>query len=142
MNDKSSISLLSNIHSITQDFLMNKLTENGFIDFASSHGNILFQLNINEKMTMKKLSEKINRDKSTTTVLVRKLESEGYIKGIPDPDDKRSRIVYLTEKGKKYNSITSDISTELNQTFYKGFSDKEKEEFISYLQRIKKNFEK
>lgn len=142
MNDKSSISLLSNIHSITQDFLMNKLTENGFIDFASSHGNILFQLSINEKMTMKKLSEKINRDKSTTTVLVRKLESEGYIKGIPDPDDKRSRIVYLTEKGKKYNSITSDISTELNQTFYKGFSDKEKEEFISYLQRIKKNFEK
>ena len=48
-----------------------------------------------------KVKEKINRDKSTTTVLVRKLESEGYIKGIPDPDDKRSRIVYLTEKGKK-----------------------------------------
>ena len=66
MNDKSSISLLSNIHSITQDFLMNKLTENGFIDFASSHGNILFQLSINEKMTMKKLRRK--RSPTMTTL--------------------------------------------------------------------------
>ena len=98
MDVNSSISLLSNIHTITADFLIEKLKERGFPDFASSHGNILFQLSVNEKMTMGDLAEKINRDKSTTTVLVRKLESEGFTTGEPDPSDKRSRIIFLTEK--------------------------------------------
>ena len=84
MDVNSSISLLSNIHSITADFLTERLKTKGFPDFASSHGNILFQLSVNEKMTMGELSEKINRDKSTTTVLVRKLESEGFITGEPE----------------------------------------------------------
>ena len=93
MDVNSSISLLSHIHSITADFLTEKMRERGYPDFASSHGNILFQLSVNERMTMGELSEKINRDKSTTTVLVRKLEKDGFISGAPDPADKRSRII-------------------------------------------------
>ena len=89
MDVNSSISLLSHIHSITADFLTRKLSERGFPEFASSHGNILFQLSVNEKMTMGELAERINRDKSTTTVLVRKLEAEGFLTGSPDPSDKR-----------------------------------------------------
>ncbi len=141
MDVNSSISLLSHIHTITADFLIEKLKEHGYPDFASSHGNILFQLNVNEKMTMGDLSEKINRDKSTTTVLVRKLESEGFITGEPDPNDKRSRIIYLTEKGKKFNTTAMELSQELLGTFYKGFSDEEKNSFFQTLLRIKNNFE-
>lgn len=140
MDVNSSISLLSHIHSITADFLMEKLTLQGYPEFASSHGNILFQLSINEKMTMGDLAKKINRDKSTTTVLVRKLEKDGYISGIPDPSDKRSRIIYLTDKGKKFNSITADISKELLATFYQNFSEDEKQQFFEYLIRIQNNF--
>ena len=141
MDVNSSISLLSNIHSITADFLTERLKAKGFPDFASSHGNILFQLSVNEKMTMGDLSEKINRDKSTTTVLVRKLEAEGFITGESDPADKRSRIIYLTEKGKQFNKTARELSSELLDTFYKGFSDNEKETFLQFLLRIKKNFE-
>lgn len=140
MDVNSSISLLSNIHSITADFLTERLKNKGFPDFASSHGNILFQLSINEKMTMGELSEKINRDKSTTTVLVRKLEKEGFITGDPDPADKRSRIIYLTEKGKQFNKTARELSQELLGTFYKGFSEEEKENFFHTLLRIRDNF--
>ncbi len=140
MDINSSISLLSNIHSITADFLTERLKKRGFPEFASSHGNILFQLNVNEKMTMGELAEKINRDKSTTTVLVRKLESEGFITGEPDPADKRSRIIYLTEKGKKFNQTARELSSELLSTFYKGFTEEEKEKFFQSLLKIKENF--
>lgn len=140
MNINSSISLLSNIHTITADFLIERLKERGFPDFASSHGNILFQLSVNDKMTMGDLAEKINRDKSTTTVLVRKLESEGFITGEPDPADKRSRIIFLTEKGKQFNSIAQELSKELLDTFYKGFTEDEKNIFLGFLLKIKKNF--
>ena len=141
MDVNSSISLLSNIHTITADFLIEKLKERGFPDFASSHGNILFQLSVNEKMTMGDLAEKINRDKSTTTVLVRKLESEGFITGEPDPSDKRSRIIFLTEKGKQFNTIAQDLSKELLTTFYKGFTEEEKTTFLEFLLKIKNDFQ-
>lgn len=140
MDVNSSISLLSQIHSITADFLTEKLKERGFPDFASSHGNILFQLSINEQMTMGELSQKINRDKSTTTVLVRKLETEGFITGKPDPADKRSRIIFLTEKGKQFNSIAMELSKDLLDTFYNGFTEEEKDIFFHTLLRIKNNF--
>ena len=140
MDVNSSISLLSNIHSITADFLTEKMKERGYPDFASSHGNILFQLSVNEEMTMGELSEKINRDKSTTTVLVRKLESEGFITGKPDPADKRSRIIYLTAKGKQFNQTAMDLSKDLLETFYRGFSEEEKQTFFQALMRVKDNF--
>ena len=140
MDVNSSISLLSHIHSITADFLTQKLSERGFPEFASSHGNILFQLSVNEKMTMGELAERINRDKSTTTVLVRKLEAEGFLTGTPDPSDKRSRIIFLTPKGKQFNKTAKALSEELLSTFYKGFSEQEKEVFFHSLLKIQENF--
>lgn len=141
MNVNSSISFLSHIHTITATFLTEKLKQQGFNDFASSHGNILFQLNKNGKMTMGELAKSINRDKSTATVLVRKLEKEGFVSIISDEKDKRNKYILLSQKGKDYTKITSEISNELLSTFYKGFSEQEKQTFLDFLERIEKNFE-
>ena len=140
MDVNSAISLLSHIHTITADFLINKLKEKGFQEFASSHGNILFQLKENGAMKMGDLAKNINRDKSTTTVLVRKLENEGLVSTKTDAADKRSKSIFLTEKGSQYNEVTSEISEDLLNTFYKGFSEKEKHDFLDFLQRIENNF--
>lgn len=138
----NSISKLSHIHSIIADFLAEKLQEQGLPELVSSHGNILYQLNVHEKMKMGQLSENINRDKSTTTVLVRKLEKDGLIKIEPDKKDKRNKYISLTEKGKEYNSLTSNLSSTLLNTFYKDFSEEEKNTFKEFLNRIEKNFKK
>lgn len=89
---------------------------------------------------MGELAQKINRDKSTTTVLVRKLEQEGLVCTIPDQNDKRSKYIHLTEKGKQFNTATSEISKELLSTFFKDFSDSEKQQFFDYLKKIENNF--
>ena len=140
MNINSSISLVSHIHIITADFLTEKLKQKGFQNYASSHGNILFQLSKSDKMTMGELASRINRDKSTTTVLVRKLEKDGLISTYPDVNDKRSRFIHLTEKGKQFNQATSEISKELLETFYKNFSEEEIIQFVQYLNKIENNF--
>lgn len=139
-NINQSISLISKIHSQSADFLIQKFKEKGLPDFASSHGNILFQLSKNSEMTMKELSEKINRDKSTTTVLVRKLIQEGLVTTKADENDKRSTKIFLTEKGKKFNEWTEEISKELISTFYKDFTEEEKELFFNFLNRAAQNF--
>ena len=95
----NSIAKVSQIHSLTADFLKKRLAERGFDDFASSHGYILYQLSVNPGITMKELAAKINRDKSTTTVLVRKLEQAGLINISVDKTDKRNKILSLTSKG-------------------------------------------
>ena len=141
MNVNSSISFLSHIHTITATFLTEKLKKQGFNDFASSHGNILLQLNKNGQMTMSELAKAINRDKSTATVLVRKLEKEGFVSIINDKKDKRNKNILLSQKGMEYTKITTEISNELLSTFYKGFSNQEKQNFLEYLERIEKNFE-
>ena len=137
----NSISKLSHIHSITADFLEKKLKEKGLPEMVSSHGYILYQLNVNGKIKMGQLAQKINRDKSTTTVLVRKLEKEGLIMIESDSSDKRNKFISLSEKGKQYTNITSDLSANLLDTFYKGFSQEEKLLFIGFLSRIENNFQ-
>ena len=90
---------------------------------------------------MGELAKKINRDKSTTTVLVRKLEKAGLVSEKTAEKDKRNKIISLTEKGREYNKITSNISDDLIQTFYKDFTPQEQEQFFNFLIRIEKNFE-
>ena len=90
---------------------------------------------------MKELAAKINRDKSTTTVLVRKLEQDGLVTTTPSPDDRRNKILTLTEKGSEYNNIMKKLSKELQKKFYNGFSDEEIEEFGTFLKRIEQNFQ-
>lgn len=137
----TSIAKVSQIHSLTQDFLKKRLAQCGFDDFASSHGYILYQLSVNDEITMKELAGKINRDKSTTTVLVRKLEQAGLVKVQVDPADKRNKLLSLTPKGNEYNQMTKHLSQELMTTFYKGFTQEEKQMFCDFLERIKANFE-
>ena len=136
----NSISKISHIHSLAADFLTDKLSERGLENFASSHGNILFQLSKNNELKMNELKDIINRDKSTTTVLVQKLINAGLVEVKKSENDKRSKIITLTDNGRKYNELTKNISEELIATFYKDFSETEKKNFFDFLNRVEKNF--
>lgn len=140
INISNSISKISQIHSAVQDYLTEELASKGFENFSSSHGNILFQLNINKKMKMSELSQKINRDKSTTTVLVRKLIKMGLIKEENDENDKRNKYISLTQKGMEYNTVTSGLSKDLITKFYNNFTEEEKNLFCTLLEKIQTNF--
>lgn len=136
----SLVSLISHIHSISADFLNKKISKKD--SFVSSHGFILFLLSENNKMTMGEIASKINRNKSTTTVLINKLFSKDLIQIEISKEDNRKKIITLTNEGKKYNTITSKISKELLQVCYKDFSDKEKNELLYLLEKMNNNIEK
>ena len=136
----STVSLVSHIHSLSADFLRSRLNQLGLPELSSSHGFILFLLSKESELTMGEIARRINRDKSTTTVLVRKLENGGFVQSYSNASDARSKIIKLTEKGNEYNDATSKLSSELIHTFYKGFSAEEKTKLLSFLQRIADNF--
>lgn len=133
------LALISRIHTKSAEFTNSRLPQkNGLV---SSHGFILFQLAEKEKLTMKDIASIINRDKSTTTVLIKKLLDKGLVKQESSIDDKRIKYITLTAKGKKLNSLTSSISRELLDVCYQGFSQQEKETLLSLLCRLNGNIE-
>ena len=135
----SAMCLLSHIHTLAADFLQARLDALGLPQLASSHGFILYSLSQEERLTLSALSARINRDKSTTTVLVRKLADAGLVALEKDAADSRKKLVTLTETGKRYNAATAQISRELLETCYEGFSDGDKAALLALLVRLEQN---
>lgn len=92
-------------------------------------------------MTMGQIAEKINRDKSTTTVLIKKLLGKGLVKTENCSEDSRKKIISLTEDGKKYNALTGGISRQLLEACYKDFTGEEKETLLKLLVKMSRNIE-
>jgi len=89
---------------------------------------------------MKELAEKIGRDKSTLTALVKKLTKEGYVSRKRDPDDGRITYLYLTPKGKSLQPDFNEISKKLISRAFKGFSIKDREGLVKGLEKMLRNF--
>ncbi len=91
---------------------------------------------------MGEIAAAINRTKSTTTALIKKLRDAGLIQEEPSPDDSRQKYIFLTDKGREYDKLTSSISRELLSVCYTGFSEKEKNELLHLLKKMSSNIEK
>ncbi|MBQ0002970.1 MAG: MarR family transcriptional regulator [Treponema sp.] len=139
-SDTNIISKISHIHSLCADFLRVELNKTGLPNLASSHGFILYLLSQNKTLTMREISQKINRDKSTTTVLIKKLESLGYIKTASSPDDSRIKLVSLTPQGISYNEATASVSERLKKNFFNSLSESEIKNLAVTLDKISENF--
>lgn len=140
MRSEDIISLVSRIREFANTFITDEMNKYGVEGLAVSHGDIIFSLLNNEKLTMKEIAEKIEKDKSTVTALVNKLIKQGYIEKTKDILDNRVVFVTLTEKGKSLEPMFNKISEELISKVYEGISENEKEELLKTLIKIKNNF--
>ena len=140
MEMKNVISLISKIRESANKFIINEMDNWGIKGLVPSHGDILVALLKSEKLTMKDLAEKIDKDKSTVTVLVDKLIKQGYVEKTRDIEDNRVVFVTLTEKGKDLRPMFDAISQDLLSIVYKDISQNEKDDFIKILKKIKSNF--
>ena len=84
-------------------------------------------------------SKKTSKDKSTITVLVNKLLKFGYIEKVKSTRDNRVTFIVLTKKAEDIKDKYMKICRNLNQTVYKGFSESEKEVFLTLLKRMNDN---
>ena len=132
------LSLISKIHEKGNRFIIEELKNNGAEGLVPSHGDILFCLYKNGKMTMKDIANCIHRTKPTVTVLVDKLEKLGYLKREPSDEDNRCTYIVLTKKGEDFKVIFEKISEKLNEMLYKNLSPEESELIEKLLRKILK----
>jgi DNA-binding MarR family transcriptional regulator len=77
----------------------------GFDDIAPSAGNV-FPFLLPEGITVSALAELAGVRKQTMAQAVEQLERGGYIERREDPKDRRSRLVFLTERGRTVPPVT------------------------------------
>lgn len=141
MNDKYIIYFISRTKANMIKFIENKLKENDLTDLIPTHGNILTALyESDKKLTMKEISKKIGKDKSTVTSLVNKLIDLGYVKKEKCTKDKRVTYISLTQKARNIEDKFNFISSQVKETAYKNFTKEEKEEFLRLLRKLSSNF--
>src|SRR5262245_24616733 len=81
------------------------LREAGFDDIRPAAANV-FPFVPPEGITVSGLAELAGVRKQTMTQAVDQLERTGYVERRPNPNDRRSRLVFLTERGASVPPVT------------------------------------
>lgn len=124
-----------------QQFIVKRLAEKGIKGIVPSHGAIVLSLLRHHSLTMNELAKKISKDPSTVTCLVKKLTALGYTKITKDMFDKRANRVSLTDEGLALVDVITQVSEELYQRQYLGFSENEVAAFRALVEKMTANFE-
>jgi len=112
----------------------------GLSDLAPSHGAILITLYREKALSLKDLSVRIHKKKSSTTELVDKLIRLGYVEKTISTEDQRVKLVRLTPKSLAHKNDFKVLSENVNGRVYKGFSEDEQLQFTYLLSKALKNY--
>jgi DNA-binding MarR family transcriptional regulator len=77
-----------------------ELEQTEFADIRPTHGCV-FRFVKGGGLRLTVLAEMAGMTKQSVGEIVDDLEARGYVKRIPDPDDKRAKIICLTERGER-----------------------------------------
>ena len=75
----------------------------------------------------------------TVSVLLRRMEEEGYVVRTPDPADRRAVRVSLTEKGREFDRTHLSNISNNDQAAMAGFTPEEAETLVQLLARVREN---
>ena len=111
------------------------LREAGFEDLAPSAGNV-FPFVGPEGITVSELAELAHVRKQTMAQAVEQLELAGYVERKPNPNDRRSQLVFLTERGKSVPPVTHAAAARVEERWAALTSPKELEGLRKSLLRL------
>ena len=118
------------------------LAASGIDAFNGAQGRILYVLWQHENISISSLSAQTSLANTTLTSMLDRMESSGLIVRNPDPQDRRTKLIALTDKAKTLQGDYQCISEQMNERYYAGFTEPEIRQFESYLQRVLTNLEK
>lgn len=141
MKERQGGFLISKIKAIGGRRFDKILQEQNIDAFNGAQGKILYVLWQGGKMSATDISKKSGLAKTTLTAMLARMREQGLVFMEENSEDKRSAIVCLTPKAAELKERYNFVTQEIENIYYKGFSDREVEQFENYLKRILKNLE-
>lgn len=105
-------------------------------DFTTSIGFVLININSKEGTPATKIAPMMGLEARSLTRMLKNMEEKGLIFKKPDPIDKRSVRIFLTEEGKKKKEISVKTIKNFNVLVREHVSEEELDLFFSVFQKI------
>jgi DNA-binding MarR family transcriptional regulator len=94
------------------DLVVARLAERGHGVIRAAHGAV-FQYLDDTGTTVSLLAERAQMTKQAMAELVQHLETHGYLIRVPDPNDRRAKLVLPTERGREVLTLAQELVPEL-----------------------------
>lgn len=133
--------MISRIKQLQGRIFERMLRDSGVDAFNGAQGRILYVLWENEKLTITEIGRRTSLAKTTLTSMLDRMEESGLIERVPDKWNRRQIFVSITDKAREYRAAYDRVSEQMNDLFYRGFSEAEIVEFEQKLSRIIENLE-
>src|SRR5919198_2971168 len=88
--------------------LHRRFAERGHPEIRPPHGNVMQFLDDNGTR-VSALAERAHMTKQSMAELVAHLEELGYVERVPDPSDRRAKLVRATDRGRELYAIARDV---------------------------------
>ena len=140
MKDSSIGKYLSITHRAHTSLVDKKFKEK----FNLSHGQVFILINIyrDEGICQHRLCEEYNLDKSGVGRILKKLEDKNLVTRKSDPEDKRKKLIYLTDKAKNMKEDFKNLLKEIEEQMRQGLTEQEIETVNTILKKIYNNLDK
>jgi len=98
--------------------------------------SVLLALDEAPVRTQAALAEAINADKTRIIGVLDELQNQGYIERRPDPDDRRVRLLAITDAGRELkDAVQTDIQNG-EERWLQGLSAEERRVFLKVLRQL------
>mgnify|MGYP002583664307 FL=1 len=128
--------LLMSDHFLVQKSLLTSIKDS---ELTPGQPKILDYLQNHNGCVQKEIAKGCHIEPASITVILKGMESKGYIERKMINGDRRSLYVFLTEKGKKYIEYLNEKFDKVENTALKNFSEDEKQQLNDLLMRVYEN---
>lgn len=111
-------------------------------DICGCHHPFILAICHKPGMTQEEISRELCLNKSTVARALTQLEGKGYVKRESNPEDKRSTLVFPTDKMISVLDKVVNITREWNEQISEDISEHELEIFASVLSKMSKKARK
>lgn len=130
--------LVTQIHHLGRR-VFTELLKRRNIEIGPGQGRILFSLWQKDEVPINVLAKRTLLRKSTLSELLDNLEDAGYIERVQSEEDKRKTLIRLTETSRTLERVYIEVSVEMTNLFYRGFTSEEIDQFEEQLHRVLDN---
>lgn len=131
--------MISQIKQVSGRVFEKMLADAGVDAFNGAQGRILYVLWQQDHIPIVTLSQQTGLAKTTLTGMLDRMEEAGLVTRVYDKADRRQVRIALTDQARQLSSSYEKVSSDMNEVFYKGFSDDEIAALEDTLRRILKN---
>jgi DNA-binding MarR family transcriptional regulator len=115
--------------------LHRRFAERGHPDVRPPHGNVFPYLD-DGGTRVSVLAARAQITKQSMAELVEHLEHYGYVERVPDPDDRRAKLVRATKKGSELYAIAREFVAELEAEWTRKLGKRNMQQLRSLLKEL------